>query len=65
MRMKKRTIIQEYQSLRVKATYTAAAKLVVLYGDLYLPIFERVHSEAKKMESFLDLKLLATQLAQL
>ncbi|MFD1258576.1 hypothetical protein ACFQ3S_17350 [Mucilaginibacter terrae] len=60
--------MSEYQPVnqitleRIKAAYQASAKIVALYGDIYLPLFERMHQELKKAEAAVDLKTLALQI---
>jgi len=41
-----------------------AARVVVLYGDVYLPIFNRLHSELEKAKENLGAKEMAIQLAK-
>lgn len=41
-----------------------AARVVVLYGDVYLPIFNRLHSELEKAKENLGAKESAIQLAR-
>lgn len=41
-----------------------AARVVVLYGDVYLPIFNRLHSELEKVKENLGAKEAAIQLAR-
>ena len=41
-----------------------AARVVVLYGDVYLPIFNRLHSELEKAKENLGAKEAAIQLAR-
>ena len=40
-----------------------AAKVVALYGDAYLPIFECVHRELEMRKQQTDLKMLALKVA--
>jgi len=47
---------------RIRNAYHTVAKIISLYGDAYLPIFERLHNELKTAESKCDLKLLAIQI---
>ena len=44
---------------QIKAAYQTAAKIVALYGDRYMPVFERMHEELQKAEAAFDLKTLA------
>jgi len=48
---------------KIKAAYTTSAKVVALYGDRYLPLFERMLHELKKAEAAYDLKNLALQIS--
>jgi hypothetical protein len=41
-----------------------AAKVVAVYGDTYLPIFKRLHSELLKAQESNATKNLAIQIAQ-
>jgi hypothetical protein len=53
-----------YNSLeKIKIAYRASAKIVALYGDRYLPLFERMHEELKKVEAAFDLKTLAINIS--
>lgn len=62
--MNKLATIKTEELSRTKAAYMTAAKLVVLHGEMYLPIFERLHKEMNKTESMLNLRLLAAQYVQ-
>lgn len=43
--------------------YRLAARIVSLYGDAYMPVFQRLHVEAEKTKRNADLKSLAMLIA--
>lgn len=45
----------------IQRAYKIAAKVVAMYGDIYLPIFMRLHNELKKIEEREKIKLLALE----
>lgn len=49
---------------RLERCYRIAAKIVITFGDHYLPLFERVHKELKIAEAACDLKTLAMQFSK-
>lgn len=40
-----------------------AARVVAMYGDIYLPIFKRLYDEVEKKKTALDMKSLALKVA--
>ncbi len=47
----------------IEHAYKIAAKIVAMYGDTYLPVFERMHVELAKQRQDLSIKSLALQVA--
>lgn len=47
----------------LELAYKIAAKVVALYGDAYLPIFEQLHKERMEFREKLDVKALAISVA--
>lgn len=43
----------------LEQAYRISAKIVQLYGDDFLPLFERVHKELKQVTDLEDLKKIA------
>lgn len=41
-----------------------AARVVSLYGEIYLPVFERLHEELEKMKRLEEKKILALNLVK-
>ncbi|WP_156088773.1 hypothetical protein [Mucilaginibacter pedocola] len=48
----------------IKEVYLTAAKIVAIFGDVYLPIFERIHQELKLLEQKHELQSVALELAK-
>ncbi|HAA13071.1 MAG TPA: hypothetical protein DCE41_15815 [Cytophagales bacterium] len=49
---------------RVRNAYKISARVVHLYGDRYLPLFERLHKELEAMEKKEVLKKIALKVAE-
>lgn len=49
---------------RIRNAYQISAKLVELYGDVYLPIFERMHKEVELLSQKRGMKELALSVAK-
>ncbi|MFT3909719.1 MAG: hypothetical protein QM737_09870 [Ferruginibacter sp.] len=47
----------------VEHAYKIAAKVISLKGELYLPVFERLHSEKEKIENKISAKNIALKVA--
>lgn len=47
----------------IEEDYKIAAEIVALYGDGYLPVFERVHREMEKIIEADGIKSLALKIA--
>jgi len=47
----------------LKAIYFIAAKVVAQHGEKYLPVFNRLHEEIKRLEKEQDIKSIALQVA--
>jgi hypothetical protein len=50
------------QLTHIETAYCELAKIIKLYGDVYLPIFERLHNELKIIESKNAIKQIALSL---
>lgn len=48
----------------IEKAYTIIAKIVVNYGDKYLPVFQRMHEIKEAYQSKQNLKNLALQVVQ-
>lgn len=48
----------------LERAYVIAAEIVQKFGDIYLPLFERLHDEMKKHEAKRDLKLIALNIVK-
>lgn len=48
----------------IERAYTIIAKIVVNYGDKYLPVFQRMHEIKEAYQSKQNLKNLALQVVQ-
>jgi len=44
---------------QIEKAYKIAARIVAMYGDDYLPVFERMHREVKEYEQKAEMKSLA------
>lgn len=53
----------EIEFEKLHQAYRIAAKVVTMYGDAYLPVFERMHFELQTYKSKLDKKDLARRIA--
>lgn len=51
-------------SVKLKVAHDIAAKVVAKFGDVYLPIFERLHNELQTIEANYNLKSLAIQISE-
>ena len=49
---------------QLQTAYKIAAKVVTQYGDVYMPIFKRLHEEVDKRMAEEKLKNIALQVAQ-
>lgn len=49
----------------IEQAYTASAILVEKFGEVYLPIFERMHEEIEKHNLLRSKKILALEIARL
>lgn len=47
----------------IQAAYKIAAKIVAMYGDAYLPVFKRLHSEIEKINQAKSIKSIALEIA--
>lgn len=59
--MRKSNVITEES---IEKAYSVMAKIVVNYGDKYLPVFERMHEIKEAYQSKQNLKNLALQVVQ-
>lgn len=48
---------------QIRKVYKIAAEVVRLYGDTYLPVFERIHEEVEKINQKQSMKTLALSVA--
>lgn len=55
------TVTVDYEKL--KKAYINSARLIKLYGETYLPIFERLHKEMEAAQARQDLRKTALELA--
>lgn len=47
----------------IEKCYSIIAKIIRDYGDVYLPIFQRVHEEREKRKLMEDMKSIALRVA--
>lgn len=57
-------IAHQVQLRDLEKALKIAARVVVMYGEVYLPVFNRLHSEVEKMKAVQDKESLAIQLAK-
>ncbi len=43
--------------------YRVAARVVAMYGDAYLPVFSRLHTEVEKINTLENIKSVALEMA--
>ncbi|MCY1245539.1 hypothetical protein D9M72_586980 [compost metagenome] len=48
----------------IEKAYSIMAKIVVNYGDKYLPVFQRMHEIREEYKAKQDMKNIALQIAQ-
>lgn len=54
--------MEQIDKVRLEAAYKIAAQVVALYGDAYLPVFTRLHTEMKKMQQQDEMREIALNL---
>lgn len=57
------TLKTETTNEQLREGYRIAAEVVALYGDAYLPLFQRLHGEIQKLSDTAELKSIALQIA--
>lgn len=61
IQMRKTNILTEKN---IEKAYTIMAKIVVMHGDKYLPVFQRMHEIREEYKAKQDMKNIALQIAQ-